>query len=145
MKKIVLFTGFLVLAYSHFALAVTPNNIEVNCQFEGSKTIKKCHAEANFHFQGGADDHLLVNCPGLGQNTIVYNDDAEYSNNDEVIINPEGSALTPMVVLPEGAFSCHQTPRDFEALLVLPGRSPYFGAELDGECHVVTAGCGGPN
>lgn len=145
MKKLFFMTGVLVLTFANFAFATTPTNILVNCQFRGNKLIKKCHSVTNIHIQGAADDHLLVNCPGLGTNTKVYNGDAEFSDDsDGIVINPAGADQTPFVTLPAGVFQCHQTPIRSEGMLNLPSRAPYMGAELTGICKIVTAGCGRP-
>lgn len=124
-----------------------PTNTNIECQFRTPARKKagrlRCHAVANFHFQGGADDHLLLNCPGHGQDTIVYNGDAEFDISDEVAhITPVGDVALPDLVLPSVAFGCSQTPRVFKAALALTEDAPYFGRKLFGRCKVVSAGCG---
>lgn len=142
-------SGLAVLALSTQAFAQTPNNITVNCKFDAffskkTRIPQGCHAVANFHFVGEAADHLLVNCPGLGEDTIVYNDEAEAAVNGAIVINPAGELELPAIILPDDAFNCRQTPETFDATLELPLRSPYNGAILDGSCMVVTAGCAAP-
>lgn len=144
MRLFSLFVGMILLGGS--ANALEPNNITVNCFFDakvnkGTFIPKGCHAVANLHFQGEADHHLSVNCPGLGTATKVYNDEAEFFTDGEIVIEPAGETAFPSITLPGDAFDCRQTPESFDAELVLPDVEPYDGAELDGSCMVVTAGC----
>jgi hypothetical protein len=142
MNRLIITAGFLALTFANLAQATTPNNINVNCHFKAEKSDLRCHAVANLHIQGAADDHLLVNCPGHGNATIVYNNDAEVSANDVVVsINPKGDAQVPALLIAPEAFACHQTPVVVDGVLALPDSAPYNGAQLEGRCHVVTAGC----
>jgi hypothetical protein len=136
----------LALGLNVNAFAQQPNNITVNCFFEPfrdkvTNIPQGCHAVANIFNVGQADDRLLVNCPGLGTNTIVYNDVADYEENNVTQVYAANMEELPLITLPGNAFECRQTPEDFNATLDLPERSPYNGATLEGSCRVVTAGC----
>jgi hypothetical protein len=144
MKLLALLSGFFAFGVSQFAMAIeqTPDNILVNCQFENlAPPSKGCHALVEIHIQSAADDLLMVHCPGLGTDTIVFNGEATFDTGVGININPAGAMTRPAVILDSHAFQCSSVPKEIDANLVLPEKEPYLGVMVPGTCHVVTAGC----